>query len=295
VSILIEKSNGSTGVVTDRPMPQLPSKPVLVIEHTKTKLFDFRELWKYRQLCYFFIWRDLKVRYRQTLLGVTWVIIQPLFTMLIFTYFFGSLAKIPSDGIPYSIFYYTGLTLWIFFSNSVTNCSNSLINDRNLITKIYFPRMIIPAAAVLSGLIDLLIAMLLLIFLLLYEGFLPTWRFLMLPVILFPVVTYTFSLGMLLAALNVRYRDVRYVLPFVTQLLFFVTPIIFPLNMVPAKQRWLIMLNPLTGAIEELRASVSGREIDLQSFGVSLIATLIFFCFCSYIFKRLEKVFAETI
>ncbi|MEW6736326.1 MAG: ABC transporter permease [Acidobacteriota bacterium] len=296
MSIYIDKSNNKIAISAARVLPPLPSQPIYTTKGKKGWFVNLKELWNYRELCYFFLWRDLKVRYRQTLLGVAWVIIQPLISMLIFTYFFGNLAKLSSDGIPYSIFYYCGLSLWIFFSNTVNNCSNSLNNDRNLITKVYFPRMLLPAATVLAGIVDLLIALGLLLLLAIYQGFMPTWRLLLLPLILLLAATLTYSLGLILAVLNLRYRDVRYALPFAIQLLFFITPIIFPLSIVPEKQRWvIIVLNPLSVCIEELRACTIGRSLNWQSLIVSSITTLISLLVCSYIFSRCEKTFAEKI
>jgi lipopolysaccharide transport system permease protein len=214
--------------------------------------------------------------------------------MLIFSYFFGRLAKISSDGIPYSIFYFAGLLLWIFFSNTVSNCSNSLNNDGNLITRIYFPRMILPAATVMAGAVDMFIALLLLMILVFSQGFMPTWRLLALPLIIGLALMLTYSVGLVTAALNVRYRDIRYALPFVIQLLFFINPVIFPLSIVPAKQRWLIIaLNPLAVCIDEVRACVIGRALNWPALGLCAITTSFALCISIYLFRKFETTFAE--
>src|SRR6266850_2015032 len=218
-----------------------------------------RELWEYRELLYFLMWRDIKVRYKQTILGAAWAIIQPLVTMLIFTYFFGKLARVPTDGVPYPIFFYTGLLLWTFFSNGVTNGANSLIGNSNLITKVYFPRLIIPSAAVGAGLLDFAIASLLLIGLLIYYGFSPAWEYLMILPLIVLTTLFSLGVGIWFSALNVRYRDVRYALPFLIQVWFFVSPIIYPSSLVPEEWRWVLSLNPLTGLVESFRASLFGR------------------------------------
>jgi lipopolysaccharide transport system permease protein len=207
----------------------VPDKPVVIIESSKAWVpVNLSDLWSYRELLYFLVWRDIKVRYKQTLLGALWAILQPLTTMIIFTYFFGKLARIPTDGIPYPVFFYTGLLIWTYFSGAVTNGANSLLGNTNLITKVYFPRLIIPAAAVGAGLVDFAIASILLIGFLIYYSFPVNAGYLM----LLPLVTLTtlFALGLAvwLSALNVRYRDVRYALSFVIQVWMFVSPIIYP-------------------------------------------------------------------
>src|ERR1700686_5124718 len=197
-----------------------------------------RDLWSYRELLYFLTWRDIKVRYKQTVLGASWAIIQPLFTMLLFTLFFGRLAGLPSDGIPYPIFAYAGLLPWTFFSNAVTNSGNSLVGSSNLITKVYFPRMIIPGAAVGAGLVDFAIAFVVLAALMIYYGIALTPSLLALPLLLALTALLALGVGMWTSALNVKYRDVRYALPFVIQLWMFASPIIYPASLMPQKWRW---------------------------------------------------------
>ena len=274
----------------------LPSKPLVVIESSRAWVpINFPDLWSYRELLYFLIWRDVRVRYKQTLLGAAWAILQPLITMIIFTYFFGKLARVPTEGIPYPIFFYTGLLLWTYFSNAVMSGANSLLGNTNLITKVYFPRLIIPASAIGAGLIDFAIASFLLIGLLIYYNFPVTAGYLMLiPLV---VLTTLFALGMAvwLAALNVRYRDVRYVLPFLIQVWLFLSPVIYPSTLVPEEWRWMMILNPLTGIIEGFRAALFGREFHWLSLGYSTVFTLLLLVYASYTFRRMERHFAEFI
>jgi lipopolysaccharide transport system permease protein len=273
----------------------LPEKPVVVIEANRWAGYDLKSLWAYRELCYFLIWRDIKVRYKQTVVGVTWVILQPLVTMLIFNYFFGKLAGINSDSVPYALFAYSGLAIWTFFSNAITNSSNSLIGDSNLITKIYFPRMIIPGSAVGSGLIDFAIAFTLLIIMSLFYGFGISLKLLMLPALVTLTVLLALGVGLFLAALNVKYRDVRYALPFSIQVWFFITPIIYPSSLMPESHRWLLEINPMTGIIEGFRSSLFGTAFNWRALSISTIFTVILFLFSIHKFKRLERSFAELI
>jgi len=207
--------------------PDLPAEPLVRIRPGRSWLaVDIRDLWSYRELLYFLTWRDLKVRYKQTSLGVAWAIIQPLFTMLIFTIFFGRLAKVPSDGVPYPIFVFAGVLLWTFFSNAVTTSANSLVSNSNLLTKVYFPRLLVPAAAVVAGLVDLLVAFAVLVGLMIYYKVAVTWTILLLPLPILLTTVLALATGTWLAALNVKYRDIRFAVPFVIQLWMFVSPII---------------------------------------------------------------------
>ena len=215
--------------------------------------------------------------------------------MLIFSLFFGRVAGIPSDGLPYPLFAYAGLVPWIFFANAVTNSGNSLIMNPNLITKVYFPRMIIPAAAVGAGLIDFSIAFLLLLGMMAAYGIFPSWQGLFLPVFVILMTGLAFSIGSWLAALNVKYRDVRYVLPFLTQMLMFATPIIYPSSLVPDRWRWALACNPLTGIVEGYRAVLFGREVDWSILGISSLMTISLFFVCILLFRRMEKQFADII
>lgn len=274
----------------------LPEKPVVIIEPSKSWVaLNLRDLWQYRDLLYILTMRDIKVRYKQTLLGAAWAIIQPLFTMLIFTLFFGKLAGMPSDGIPYPIFAYAGLLPWTFFSNAVTNSGNSLVGNSNLITKIYFPRMIIPMASVASGLLDFVIAFGLLVVLMFYYGVGLSINLLILPVLLVLTSLLAIGVGMWMYALNVKYRDVRYALPFLVQLGMFASPIIYPLSLVPEKWRWLMALNPLAGQIEAYRSAFFGKPFDWLSLGVSAVLTFAVLIYSAYNFRRMEKSFADII
>jgi lipopolysaccharide transport system permease protein len=293
--------NSSTGLpesssVSSANPYSLPEKPVVVIGASKPWVsLNLRDLWAYRELLYFLAWRDVKVRYKQTLLGAAWAIIQPLVTMIIFTYFFGVLARMPSEGVPYPIFFYAGLTLWTFFSNAVVSGGNSLIGNTNLITKVYFPRLIIPSASVSAGLIDFIIASLLLIGLLIYYDFAVTWAYLMLVPLILVTTLLALGMGIWFSALNVRYRDVRYALPFVIQIWLFVSPIIYPSSLVPQEWRWVMVLNPLTGIIEGYRSSLFGQDFQWGPLLYSTIFTLVMFVYASYSFRRMERHFAEFI
>ncbi|MEK6288476.1 MAG: ABC transporter permease [Acidobacteriota bacterium] len=274
----------------------LPDKPVVTIEAHKSWVpLDLRALWAYRELLYFLMWRDIRVRYKQTVLGAAWAVIQPLVTMIIFTYFFGKLVRMPTDGVPYPIFVYTALLLWTFFSNGVTNGANSLIGSSNLITKVYFPRLIIPSAAVGAGLLDFAIASILLIGLLVYYGFAVTWAYLMILPLIVLTTLFALGVGIWFSALNVRYRDVRYALPFLIQVWFFVSPIIYPTSLVPEEWRWLLALNPFTGIVEAFRASLFGRELPWLALAYSAGFAVIMLIYSSYTFRRMERSFAEII
>jgi lipopolysaccharide transport system permease protein len=276
--------------------PSLPDKPLVVIEPSKSWVpLNLRDLWNYRDLLYILTERDIKVRYKQTLLGAAWAVIQPFFTMLIFTLFFGRLAGMPSDGIPYPIFAYAGLLPWTFFSNAVTNSGNSLVGNSNLITKVYFPRMIIPIASVGAGLLDLVIAFGLLILMMIYYGMGFSITMLMLPILVVLTSLLAIGLGMWMSALNVKYRDIRYALPFLIQLGMFATPIIYPLSIVPEKWRWLMALNPLAGLIEGFRSACFGKPFDWMSIGVSVTITFAVLIFSAYTFRKMERSFADIV
>jgi lipopolysaccharide transport system permease protein len=273
-----------------------PPKPLIAIEAGRGLAgLDLWDLWLHRDLFFFLIWRDVKVRYKQTVLGAAWAILQPFLTMVVFTLFFGRLAKVPSDGIPYPIFAYAGLLPWTFFSNAITASSNSLVGNASLITKVYFPRMVIPAAAVGAGLVDLAIAALILVAMMAYYGFGLGWSALM----LIPLVVLTsllaLGVGMWMSGLNVKYRDVRYALPFCVQLWMYATPIIYPISFIPERWRWILVLNPLTGIIDGYRSALFGRPFPWSELMVSTILTLLFLVYAAYSFKRMERDFADVI
>ncbi len=256
----------------------------------------FRELWQYRELLFFLVWRDIKIRYKQTALGVTWAVLQPVVTTLIFFLFFGRLARMPSDGIPYPVFAYSALVGWTYFASAVSNGANSLVSNSNLLTKVYFPRAIIPLAAVLSGIPDFLLASIILVVIMLYYDLVPSWGLLLWPVLLVPLSLLAGGFSFLLSAMNVRFRDVKYAIPFVIQIWLFVTPIIYPVSLVPEKYRVWLALNPVSGLIEALRATaIVGRSIDWQLLGVSLAMTLVIIVVGVAYFRRAERSFADVI
>jgi len=253
------------------------------------------EVWRAREILYFLAWRDVKVRYKQAALGVAWAVLQPLFTMITFTYFFGRLARIPSDGIPYPLFSYSALALWTYFTVTLAQVGNSLIANSSLVTKIYFPRVALPAAAALGGLLDLVVSSVFLFVMMIFYRVTPRWTMLLTPVFVAQTVLLVLGVGMLLAALNVRYRDVKYTIPFLTQLGLFVTPIIYPVSFLPHRiQPWLA-LNPMTGIVEGFRACLFGGPIDWTLLGFSWILTLLLLLMGALHFRSTERVFADIV
>jgi len=276
--------------------PDLPEKPLVSIRAGgRLAALDLKSLWAYRELLYFLIWRDVKVRYKQTALGAAWAVIQPLFTMIIFSIFFGRLANMPSDGIPYPLFAYAALMPWTFFSNAINSSGNSLVGSANLITKVYFPRMIIPSAAVAAGLVDLMVAFGILAPLMIYYGVGATWNLLILPALIVLTALLAIGVGMWTSALNVKYRDIRYALPFAIQLLMFATPIIYPVSIIPARWRWALNLNPLTGIIEGYRAAFFGRPFNWPMLAISAAITLALLGYAAFYFRRMERTFADIV
>ena len=219
----------------------------------------FGELWDYRELLYFFVWRDIKVRYKQTAIGAAWAVLQPFLTMLVFSLFFGRLAHIPSQGLPYPIFYYSALLPWMYFAAALQNATNTIVENQRLITKVYFPRLVLPFSSVLSGLVDFGISLLMYVAMMFYYGIRPGWALFMLPVFLLLSVLTALGVGLWLSALNAIYRDVRYVVPFLVQFWMFASPVAYPSSLVPAKWRWLYGLNPMAGVIEGFRWSLTGH------------------------------------
>lgn len=247
-------------------------------------------------MLYFLVWRDIKVRYKQTALGAAWAIIQPLFTMLIFSLFFGHLAKMPSDGLPYPIFAYTALLPWQLFAHALTESSNSLVANQQLITKVYFPRLVIPIAAILGGLVDFAIAFVVLLAMMLYYGIIPTFAIITLPLLLLFAVTTALAVGLWLSALNVEYRDVRYTIPFLTQFWLFATPIAYPSSLVPEPWRALLGLNPMAGVVEGFRWALLGKSGGVGPLMlVSVVAVVGLLLGGLIYFRRMEKTFADII
>ncbi|HUN87865.1 MAG TPA: ABC transporter permease [Terriglobales bacterium] len=274
----------------------LPERPLITIAPSRGWVaLDLADIWAHRELLYFLTWRDIKIRYKQTALGAIWALIQPLFPMLIFTLFFGRLAKMPSDGIPYSVFAYAALLPWTYFASAVGNSSTSVIGSSNLITRVYFPRMIIPAAGVLAALVDFAIAFALLGGLMLWYRIPVTMSALMLLPLIALVTLLSLGFGLLLAGLTVKYRDLRHALPFLIQLWMFATPVIYPASLVPVKWRWVLSLNPLTGVIEGFRSALFTRSFEWNSLVFSVAFTFAMLVFAAYIFRRQERVFADLI
>jgi ABC-type polysaccharide/polyol phosphate export systems, permease component len=255
-----------------------------------------RELWEYRELLYFLVWRDIKVRYKQTALGASWAIIQPFFTMVVFSLFFGHLGKIPSDGIPYPIFAFTALVPWTFFASGLGQSSNSLVGSGSLITKVYFPRLIIPLASVFSGIVDFLIAFGVLVAMMLYYGIVPTLNVFYLPLFLLLALVTSLGVGLWLSALNVEYRDVRYVVPFITQFWMLATPIAYPSSLLHEPWRTIYGLNPMAGVVEGFRwALLKSNAAPGPIIAVSSAAALVILVTGAFYFRRMEKTFADIV
>jgi lipopolysaccharide transport system permease protein len=274
----------------------LPAEPLVVIQPSnRWSILSLKDIWAYRELLFFLTWRDVKVRYKQTALGAAWAILQPLFMMIIFTIFFGRLAGVASAGIPYPLFALAGLVPWTFFSNAITASGNSLVGSANLITKVYFPRLIVPAAAMLAGLVDFLLAFMMLVLLMIYYRVTPTVQLLFLPVLILLTALFSLGVGTWMSALNVKYRDVRFALPFLIQLWLFVSSVILPSSSIPQKWRWLIMLNPMSGIIEGYRAALFGLPFDWPALGIASALTIVVLLYAIYAFGRVERSFADII
>ena len=260
----------------------------------KFQFIDLKEIWEFRELFWTFVVRDVKVRYKQTIIGGLWAILQPFLTMIVFSFFFGTILKISSNGVPYPIFSYSGLILWTYFTGAVTAASNSLIASSNLLTKVYFPRLIIPLSTTLLGLVDYTIAALLVSVLLIYFKITPTSAIIFVPLITIITWFLASGIGFWLSAVNVKYRDVRFAVPFFIQLLLFITPVIYPTSVAPRFKN-LMMLNPMTGLIEAHRAMILNLPINSTSIMVSIFLTAIIFVSGAFYFKSVEKYFADII
>lgn len=271
--------------------------PAVVIAPTRGwASLRLHELWEYRELLYFLVWRDIKVRYKQTILGAAWAIIQPFFTMVVFSIFFGNLAKVPSDGLPYPIFAYTALLPWQLFAYSLAESSNSLVSNQSLITKVYFSRLVIPLSAVFAGLMDFAIAFGVLLLMLLYFRIVPTIAVLTLPLFLLLAIATALGVGLWLSALNVQYRDVRYTIPFLTQFWLFATPIAYPSSLISAEWRILYGLNPMAGVVEGFRWALLGATNP--SFPMLMVSTIVVVVLLTsglYYFRRMERSFADIV
>jgi len=272
-------------------------KPYIQIKPVKGwQLIDFKELSKYRDLFYFLVTRDIKVKYKQTVLGGLWAIIRPFFMMVVFTLFFGKLAQIPSDGIPYPIFSYTAMVAWMYFATSIADSANSLIGEANLISKVYFPRVIVPLSPVLAGLLDFFIAFLVLIGMMIYYHIYPNMMIVLLPLLMLLMVLTASGVGMFLAALNAKYRDIRYTIPFIIQLWLFASPVVYPASMVPEKYRFLYALNPMVGVIEGFRSVLLGTvAFPTRMIAISALVSVVLFIFGLFYFKQMERYFADVL
>jgi lipopolysaccharide transport system permease protein len=277
----------------------MSSTPVVAsqtIERASPKRDSIAELWRYRELLYFFAWRDIKVRYRQAFLGVAWAVLQPLCNMLIFAIIFGRLAHMPSNGIPYALFSYCALVPWTYFSTVIGLASSSLTGNSSLITKVYFPRMLLPAGTSLAGLLDFGIATILLIGMMFYYHIHATWMLLFTPLVILGMVLLTTGVGMLLSAMTVKYRDIKYVLPFAIQILLFATPIIYPVTMFPKWARPILALNPCWGMVDSFRACLlPNQPIDFTLLAISTGSLIAIFALGVYYFHKSEKSFADII
>src|ERR1035441_4420472 len=278
-------------------MRDTSASSTLVIRPSKGFLsLNLKEVWRYRELLYFLVWRDVKVRYKQTALGAAWAIIQPVMTMIVFSIFFGRLAKIPSDGIPYPVFAFTALLPWQLFAFALTDSSNSLVGNQNLITKVYFPRLVIPISSVLAGLVDFAIAFVVLLGLLLYYGITPTAAIALLPLFVLLAIVTALAVGLWLSTLNVKFRDVRYTIPFLTQLWMFATPVAYPSSLVPKPWRALYGLNPMAGVVEGFRWALLGKSGNPGALlWVSIAAVVLLLIGGLYYFRRTEATFADIV
>jgi lipopolysaccharide transport system permease protein len=274
-----------------------PTVPTLVIRPAEGwASLGLREVWEYRELLYFLTWRDIKVRYKQTALGAAWAVIQPFFMMVVFSLFFGRLAGVPSDNIPYPVFTFCALLPWQLFAQALSESSNSLVANERLITKVYFPRLVVPIAAVLGGLVDFAIAFVVLLGMMIYYGIVPGLAILYLPLFILLAVMTALGVGLWLSALNVQYRDVRYTLTFLTQFWMFMTPVAYPSSIVPEKWRALYGLNPMAGVVEGFRWALLGKtEAPGPLLAVSVVAVIFILIGGLYYFRRMEETFADIV
>ncbi len=273
------------------------SKDVLIIESGRARQQYWKDLWRYRELFYFLAWRDILVRYKQTFIGVAWALVRPLLTMIVFTVIFGKVAKLPSDGIPYPILVFSAMLPWQFFSNALSECSNSLIGNANLVSKVYFPRLIVPTSAVVVSFIDFLISAVIMVGLMCWYQFVPSWNIFFLPFFVFFAFITALAGGLWFAALNIKYRDFRFIVPFVVQFGLYVSPVGFSSNVVPEEWKMLYSLNPMVGVIDGFRWAILGQSssIDLPSFLISIGLTLFLLFSGIWYFRKTERILADII
>jgi lipopolysaccharide transport system permease protein len=275
----------------------MTAKSTIIIEAGRTEKQYWQDIWKYRELFYFLAWRDILVRYKQTFIGIAWALIRPFLTMIVFTIVFGSIAKLPSQGVPYPILVFSAMLPWQFFSNSLSECSNSLVTNSNLISKIYFPRLIVPTSAVVVSFVDFLISGMILLGLMAWYNFVPSWRILTLPFFIAIAFAASMGAGLWLASLNVKYRDFRYIVPFIVQFGLYISPVGFSSNIVPQKWRLLYSLNPMVGVIDGFRWAILGTQynIYLPGFLLSLFIVAFFVITGIWYFRKTERTFADVI
>ena len=275
----------------------MTAKSTLVIEAGKTEKQYWQDIWKYRELFYFLAWRDILVRYKQTFIGIAWALIRPFLTMVVFTVIFGNIAKLPSQGVPYPILVFSAMLPWQFFSNSLSECSNSLITNSNLISKIYFPRLIVPTSAVVVSFVDFMISGIILLGLMAWYNFVPSWRILTLPLFIGIAFAASMGAGLWLASLNVQYRDFRFIVPFIVQFGLYISPVGFSSNIVPEQWRLLYSLNPMVGVIDGFRWAILGTSYNLYVPGFVLSLMLVLFLLVTGIwyFRKMERTFADVI
>jgi len=273
------------------------TEPTVVIEPRKGVFhLDLKSIWAYRELLYFLVWRDLKVRYKQTSIGIGWTVLQPLIAMVIFTVIFGHFAKIPSDGVPYPIFAFCGLLPWTYFATALNRCMVSVVADAQLVSKIFFPRLLLPIAGTISGVIDFFISLGLFLGLMVWYGFVVTWWLLTLPLFLMLALLTALAVGLWVSALNVRYRDVSYTIPFLIQAWMFASPVIYPVSMIPEKYRSLYSLNPMAGVIEGFRWALLGKaNPDFSVMAVSVVVVIGVLAGGLVFFRRMERTFADIV
>lgn len=294
---ITEKHSPEQGVASTMSYSSVATKNVTFISPSSGWIsLRLQEVWRYRELLYFLIWRDIKVRYKQTIIGAAWAIIQPFFTMVVFSLFFGRLAKIPSDGIPYPIFSYTALVPWMFFANGLSQSSDSLVSSANLIKKVYFPRLAIPIAAVMSGIVDFVLAFSVLLGIMFFYGIIPAWQIIWLPIFIILTLITSLGMGLWLSAMNIQFRDIRYAVPFLIQFWLFSTPIAYPSSLLSEPWRTVYAINPMVGVVEGFRWALLRTETAPgPMIIVSAMAAFIILISGAFYFRRMEKIFADIV
>jgi lipopolysaccharide transport system permease protein len=286
----------TTTAETLGPVSQEAEVPTIILRPPRKWVpVDFKELWEYRELLYFFTWRDVKLRYKQTGLGIAWAIIQPLFMMVIFSVFFGGLAKIPSDGIPYPLFTLAALLPWTLFAEGMTRSTISMVSNANIMTKVYFPRLIMPTASIMSPLVDFCVAFGILIIMMAYYGFVPTINVIFLPLLIIFAMMTSLAIGLWLSALNVKYRDFQYTVPFLIQIWLFASPVVYPASMIPQQWQFIYAMNPMSGVIEGFRWALLGTNPPSMMIFISLGVVIALLVSGVFYFRRMEQYFADIV